>query len=152
MRATFQNGGMVLSIGLFFSLLIAGLVGSLPGAMDGALVANGVPGPVAARVSHLPPVGSVFSALLGSNPMETVLGPQVLGSLPPGRAAHLTGTTFFPGLISGPFKHGLVIAFAAALVMCLVAAWASWSRGKVPAAQGESSSTVQTRRSSRRVR
>jgi MFS family permease len=132
MRATFQNGGMVLSIGLFFALLIAGLAGSLPATMDRALVANGVSGPVAARVSHLPPVSSVFAAFLGSNPMETVLGPKVLDSLPPGRAAHLTSTAFFPGVISGPFKHGLVIAFAAALVMCLVAAWASWLRGGRP--------------------
>ena len=80
------------------------------------------------RVAHLPPVGSLFAAFLGANPMQTALGPEVLRSLPPDRAAHLTDTTFFPGLISGPFKHGLVIAFAAGASLCLMAARASWRR------------------------
>jgi MFS family permease len=129
MRATFQNGGTVLSIGLFFSLLIAGLVTSLPRTMESALVANGVPGPAAARVAHLPPVGTLFAAILGSDPIQTALGPSVVRSLPPDGAAHVTATTFFPRIVSGPFKHGLVIAFAAASLMCLVAAAASWLRG-----------------------
>jgi MFS family permease len=129
MRATFQNSGMVLSIGLFFSFMIAGLATSLPPAMRAALVSQGVPADAAARAAALPPVGSLFAAFLGYNPMRTLLGPQLLGALSPAKAAYLTGTTFFPRLIAGPFLRGLRIAFTSSLVMCLVAAAASWMRG-----------------------
>jgi hypothetical protein len=129
MRATFQNSGFVLSIGLFFSLMIAGLASALPTTLQSGLTSNGVPAEVAARVANLPPVGSLFAAFLGYNPLQTLLGPQVLGSLPPGRAAFLTGQTYFPQLISGPFVHGLRIVFTAAALLCLVAALASWLRG-----------------------
>jgi MFS family permease len=129
MRATFQNSGFVLSIGLFFSLMIAGLASSLPHTLQSGLASNGVPADVATRVANLPPVGSLFAAFLGYNPVQTLLGPQVLGSLPPGRAAFLTGPSYFPRLISGPFAHGLRIVFTAAALLCLVAAVASWMRG-----------------------
>ncbi|HZQ79670.1 MAG TPA: MFS transporter [Acidimicrobiia bacterium] len=130
MRSTFQNSGMVLSIGLFFSFMIAGLAASLPAAMRAALVAQGVPPAAAARAAGLPPVGSLFAAFLGYNPMRTLLGPALLGALPPAKAAYLTGTTFFPRLIAEPFLRGLRIAFTSSLVMCLVAAAASWLRGE----------------------
>jgi MFS family permease len=129
MRATFMNSGMVLSIGLFFSLMIAGLASSLPGTMERGLAANGVPPATAAHLAHLPPVGSLFAAFLGYNPMHTLLGDQVLSSLPPDKAAYITGKTFFPELISSPFKKGLAVVFTASLVMFLVAAAASWMRG-----------------------
>jgi hypothetical protein len=129
MRATFMNSGMVLSIGLFFSLMIAGLASSLPATMERGLTANGVPPATASHLAHLPPVGSLFAAFLGYNPMHTLLGDEVLAALPPDKAAHLTGKTFFPELISSPFKKGLAIAFTASLLMCLVAAAASWMRG-----------------------
>jgi MFS family permease len=129
MRATFMNSGMVLSIGLFFSLMIAGLASTLPATMEQGLTANGVPPATAAHLAHLPPVGSLFAAFLGYNPMHTLLGDKVLAALPPDKAAYVTGKTFFPQLISSPFKHGLTIAFTASLLMCLVAAAASWMRG-----------------------
>ena len=129
MRATFMNSGMVLSIGLFFSLMIAGLASSLPATMETGLAANGVPPATAAHVAHLPPVGSLFAAFLGYNPMHTLLGDKVLAAMPADKAAYVTGKTFFPELISSPFKHGLAIAFTASLLMCLVAAAASWLRG-----------------------
>jgi MFS family permease len=129
MRATFMNSGMVLSIGLFFSLMIAGLASSLPATMEQGLVANGVAAETATHVAHLPPVGSLFAAFLGYNPMHTLLGDKVLATLPPDRAAYITGKTFFPQLISSPFKHGLLIVFTASLFMFLVAAAASWMRG-----------------------
>jgi hypothetical protein len=129
MRATFMNSGMVLSIGLFFSLMIAGLASSLPGTMERGLTANGVPAATASHLAHIPPVGSLFAAFLGYNPMHTLLGDQVLASLPPDKAAYITGKTFFPQLLSSPFKHGLAIVFTASLLMFLVAAAASWMRG-----------------------
>src|SRR5881227_4090111 len=129
MRATFMNSGMVLSIGIFFSLMIAGLASTLPHTLGGSLVAQGVPAADASRIAHLPPVGSLFAAFLGYNPMRTLLGPHVLGSLSASHAGYLTGKTFFPQLISKPFMHGLRIVFSAATVMSLIAAAASWMRG-----------------------
>jgi MFS family permease len=129
MRATFMNSGMVLSIGLFFSLMVVGLAAVLPHTMYNGLVAQGVPADTASRVAHIPPVGSLFAAFLGYNPMKTLLGAKLLASLPAGKAAYLTGRQFFPALISGPFIHGLRIAFSASLVMGLIAAAASWLRG-----------------------
>jgi MFS family permease len=129
MRATFQNSGFVLSIGLFFSLMIAGLASSLPRTLFAGLTANGVPAQVAGQVADLPPVGSLFAAFLGFNPIQTLLGPKVLGALPPGKAAFLTGQSYFPGLISGPFAHGLRIVFTVAALLCVIAAVASWLRG-----------------------
>jgi MFS family permease len=129
MRATFQNAGFVLSIGLFFSLMIAGLAARLPATLYSGLTANGVPPAAAERIANLPPVGSLFAAFLGFNPIRTLLGPAGLEHLSPAQAANLTGTSFFPRLIAEPFKHGLAIVFLAALVMSLVAAAASWLRG-----------------------
>ncbi|MFF4648633.1 MFS transporter [Streptomyces sp. NPDC001380] len=125
MRATFQNAGMVLSIGLFFSLMVAGLSGSLPGALDSGLTAQGVPAPAAHTIAGLPPVGTLFAAFLGCNPVGRLLGPDVLGHLPAGNAHTLTGREFFPHLISGPFHDGLVVVFWLAIAMSLVAAAAS---------------------------
>jgi MFS family permease len=129
MRATFQNAGFVLSIGLFFSLMIAGLAARLPTTLYAGLTASGVPPDTADRIAHLPPVGSLFAAFLGYNPIKTLLGPAALDHLSTSQAANLTGTRFFPEVIAGPFRHGLAIVFAAALVMSLIAAGASWLRG-----------------------
>ncbi|MBV8297856.1 MAG: MFS transporter [Acidimicrobiia bacterium] len=129
MRATFMNSGMVLSIGVFFSLMIAGLASTLPHTLGGSLIAQGVPADAASRIANLPPVGSLFAAFLGYNPIRTLLGPHVLGTLSSTHAAYLTGKSYFPQLISQPFMHGLRIVFSAATVMSLIAAAASWMRG-----------------------
>ncbi len=129
MRAVFANAGFVVSIGLFFSLMIAGLAGSLSSTLYAGLVAHDVPVDVATRISHLPPVSSLFASLLGYNPMASLLPPDVLKALPPDQAAILTGKDFFPGLISGPFHDGLVIVFLVAAGMSIVAAIASGLRG-----------------------
>jgi MFS family permease len=129
MNSTFQNSAQVLSIGIFFTLMIVGLASALPGALLHGLVANGVPRSVAARIAHLPPVSILFAAFLGYSPMAHLLGPKVLDRLPPGKAAVLTGRQFFPQLIARPFHDGLHEAFLFAMVACLVAAGASWLRG-----------------------
>ncbi len=130
MRATCQNAGTSLSIGIFFSLMIAGLARSLPTTLSNGLTAQGVPGSVASHIASLPPVSTLFAAFLGSNPIEHLAGPQVLQSLPSANAAKLTGHEFFPSLISGPFHNGLVVVFSAATAMALLAALASALRGK----------------------
>ncbi|HEY1634214.1 MAG TPA: MFS transporter [Acidimicrobiales bacterium] len=129
MNSTFQNSAQVLSIGIFFSLMIVGLASGLPASLFHGLVGQGVPAPAANRVAHLPPVSTLFAAFLGENPMQHLLGPSVLAHLPPGHAAVVTGRTFFPSLISGPFRQGLHAAFDSAIVACLIAAAASWTRG-----------------------
>ena len=129
MTATFQNSSMVLSIGIFFSLIILGLSASLPAHLFAGLTAQGVPAAAATQVSHLPPTAVMFAALLGYNPIQMLLGP-LLTKLPASHAAYLTGHSFFPSLIAGPFQHGLDIAFDFAIVACLVAAVASLLRGK----------------------
>ncbi len=129
MSTTFQNAAMVLSIGIFFSLMISGLARSLPQTMSAGLIAQGVPAADAIQVAALPPVAVLFASLLGYNPIQTLLGPSVLHQLPAGHAAYLTGRGFFPALISAPFSDGLTVAFGFAIVACLVAAIASWLRG-----------------------
>ena len=101
MSTAFQNSAMVLSIGIFFSLMINGL----------------------------PPVSVLFASLLGYNPVQTLLGPAALAHLPASDAGYLTGRAFFPALISGPFADGLAVAFGFPIVACLVAAVASALRG-----------------------
>jgi EmrB/QacA subfamily drug resistance transporter len=128
MRSTFQNAGMTLSIGLFFSIMVAGLSSSLPASLSHGLTAAGLSPAAAAKVAGLPPVSVLFAAFLGYNPMQSLLGPA-LKTLSPARQATVTGHAFFPGLISGPFHHGLAIVFTFALIVCLIAAWASWLRG-----------------------
>jgi len=121
MTATFRNSGMVLSIGLFFSLMIAGLASSLPRTMYAGLVGQGLSAADATRISHLPPVALLFAAFLGYNPMKTLLGTKLNG-LSVAARNNVVGRSFFPHLISNPFMHGLRIAFTASLIMCLVAA------------------------------
>jgi MFS family permease len=126
MRGTFMNSGSALSIGIFFSLMVAGLASSLPASLRSGLTAQGVPGDVADQVAGLPPVGSLFASFLGYNPIATLLEPSgTLAAVSPGQAATLTGKQFFPGLTSQPFHAGLVVVFLAAAVMSLVAAGAS---------------------------
>ncbi len=130
MRGTFFNSGSALSIGIFFSLMIVGLSGSLAGALRAGLTSQHVPLAVADQVAGLSPVGSLFAAFLGFNPLQTLLEPSgVLATLPPGDVATLTGTAFFPQLISGPLHAGLVLVFLTGAVMMLVGAVASWFAG-----------------------
>ncbi|HVT67450.1 MAG TPA: MFS transporter, partial [Trebonia sp.] len=131
MRATFQNSGMALSIGVFFSLMTTGLAHSLPSALSSGLQAHGVPADTATSVAHLPPVSTLFAAFLGNNPIQHLLAPTgTLATLAPPDAATLTSTSFFPDVIAGPFHHGLSVVFGAAAAMAVLAAVASLSRGR----------------------
>ncbi len=129
MNTTFQNSAQVLSIGIFFTLLILGLSGSLEHALAGGLAAHGVPAASAARIAKLPPVSVLFAAFLGYNPVKELVGSHVLSHLSAANSAALTGRGFFPDLISGPFHDGLHEAFLFSIIACLLAAAASWWRG-----------------------
>jgi MFS family permease len=124
-RATFFNAGSSLSIGIFFSLMIVGLANTLPNAMSSGLQAQGVSASVAHDVANLPPVGSLFAAFLGYNPIAELLAPYHALQQPGVNADVLTGKTFFPDLITQPFHSGLVVVFGAAAVMMLLGALAS---------------------------
>jgi MFS family permease len=129
MLNTFQNSASVLSIGVFFTVITLGLAAQLPHSLYAGLTAQGVPAAQAQQISHLPPIGSLFAAFLGFNPIQQLMGPSLLHHVGAQHAAYLTGRGFFPSLISGPFGHGLHLAFAMAAVICFVAAVFSWIRG-----------------------
>jgi MFS family permease len=130
MRSTFQNSGTALSIGAFFSLMIVGLASSLPKTLTNGLQQQGVSHTIAHQVGALPPVSSLFAAILGVNPIQHLLAPSgALATLPAANQQTLTGREFFPNLISGPFHHGLVVVFAVAAALSLLAAIASLLRG-----------------------
>jgi MFS family permease len=130
MRSTYQNSGTALSIGVFFSLMIAGLASTLPQTLTRGLLRHGVPTGIAHQVGSLPPVSSLFAAVLGVNPVQHLLAATgVLAKLPAASQLVLTGRTFFPQLISQPFHHGLVVVLSVSAALAAVAAVASLLRG-----------------------
>jgi hypothetical protein len=152
MNQTFENSAQVLSVGIFVSLMIAGLASTLPHAIASGLQAHGVGAADAARIAQAPPVSILFAAFLGFNPIQHLAGGHVLGALSAHDAAVVTGRGFFPQLISDPFRSGLHAAFAFAIVACLVAAAASLLRGgryeheePAPAARGLEPDAAQAR-------
>jgi hypothetical protein len=129
MNQTFQNSAQVLSIGVFFTLMIIGLASNLPHTLSSGLQAHGVSATAASSAAHTPPVSVLFAAFLGYNPIEHLVGAHVLGTLSAANRATLAGRSFFPHLISGPFRTGLHEAFLFAILACLIAAAASLLRG-----------------------
>jgi hypothetical protein len=110
--------------------MIAGLASSLPQSLTSGLVRQGVPHSVAAHAAALPPVSSLFAAVLGVNPIQHLLAAAgVLATLPAAARRVLTGREFFPQLISEPFHNGLTVVFAVAAALAALAAVASLLRG-----------------------
>ena len=130
MRATFQNSGTAVSIGVVFTLMIAGLSRALPSTLSGGLTRVGVPSGVAHQIATLPPVSSLFASVLGVNPVGHLLAPTgVLARLPAASRAELTGREFFPSLLSGPFHTGLIVVFGVSAALSVLAGLASLLRG-----------------------
>jgi len=129
-RATFQNSGSLVSIGVFFSLITAGLAASPGSTLFTGLTKSGLPAVVAAKIAHLSPTSALFAAFLGYNPMATLVPANLLQALPAAKQATLVGHSYFPNLISPPFAQGLHNVFYLSAVMCLVAAFVSLMRGK----------------------
>ena len=130
MRATFQNSGTAVSIGVVFTLMIAGLSRALPSTLSGGLTRVGVPSGVAHQIATLPPVSSLFASVLGVNPIGHLLAPTgVLAQLPAASRAELTGREFFPSLLSGPFHTGLIVVFGVSAALSVLAGLASLLRG-----------------------
>jgi hypothetical protein len=129
MNSTFQNSGQVVSIGIFFTLMIVGLSRTLPNALYNGLTRQGVNATVAHHVAGLPPVTTLFASFLGYNPMANLLGPHALAALSSSARATVVGRTFFPTIIQKAFVTGLHPALDFAAVVCLLAAVTSWLRG-----------------------
>ena len=129
MNGTFFNSASVLSIGVFFTIVTLGLAASLPGHLEHGLRAQGLPLALAVRFSHLPPIGTLFAAFLGYNPIKTEIPHAVLVSLGPARMSYVTGRAFFPRLIASSVRSGLRLAFDFGAALALLAAVASWLRG-----------------------
>jgi MFS family permease len=141
MNQTFQNSAQVISVGIFFTLMILGLSSVLSTTLSAGLHAHGIPAATAERVAHLPPVSILFAAFLGYNPIGHLVGPHALAAVSAHDRLVLTGHSFFPTLISAPFRHGLHLAFAFAIAACLVAAAASAMRGSNAVAPPEGAPT-----------
>jgi MFS family permease len=156
MRSTFQNSGTALSIGVFFSLMIAGLAASLPQTLTDGLQRYGVPHAVAHQIGSLPPVSSLFATVLGVNPIQHLLvNAHALTSVPAASQQALTSRGYFPSLILAPFQHGLNVVFIAAAGLSVLAAFASWLRGgstTTPEAALEPASEVPTEGTKTRTR
>lgn len=128
-QAAFMNSGMVLSMGVFFSLMIVGLTNTLPKALFDGLSTHGVAPGQAHQIANIPAVGSLFSSFLGYNPLQSLLGSQSITNVTNAQWATLTGKHFFPSLIQSPFHHGLVIVFSLAIAMSVIGALFSAFRG-----------------------
>ena len=129
MNQTFQNSAQVISIGIFFTLLVVGLSSTLHSTLSNGLQAHGVSAAAAHDAADVPPISVLFAAFLGYNPVQHLIGAHALASVTPQQHAVLTGHAFFPQLIAGPFSDGLTAAFTFAIVACLIAAAASLLRG-----------------------
>jgi EmrB/QacA subfamily drug resistance transporter len=129
MRATIMNVGSPISMAIIFSLMVIGLNASMPGTLYNGLVQNGISTQVAHQVANAPPVGYLFAAFLGYNPLATMIPSSVLQSLPPQQATAITSRAFFPQLIDTAFHRGLVEVLIFSIIMCLIGAAASWIRG-----------------------
>jgi hypothetical protein len=129
MNSTFQNSGQVVSIGIFFTLMIIGLSGTLPHALYVGLTAQGVSPAVAHHVATLPPVTTLFASFLGYNPMVHLLGAHVISTLSPAARTTIVGRKFFPTMIQKAFASGLHPALDFATIVCALAAITSWMRG-----------------------
>jgi MFS family permease len=130
MRATFQNSAMLVSIGLFFSIVTAGLAATLPSTLSTGLIANGVPSKTALAIAHLPPTAALFGAFLGYNPIGELIPAPVLHAISPAHQAVLLSKEFFPNLIATPFMDSLHAVFYISAALCLIGATASFLRGK----------------------
>jgi EmrB/QacA subfamily drug resistance transporter len=132
MRATIQNSASTISQAVFFTIIIVSLSATLPGALSAAVTNAGASPQLAQVFSSTPASGALFGAFLGYNPVATILHSlpaSLVSTIPQTTLNYLTGSTFFPNAISGPFMIALREAFIIGAAMCIVAAVCSALRG-----------------------
>ncbi|MCL1840418.1 MAG: MFS transporter [Propionibacteriaceae bacterium] len=129
MRSTFQNAGMSLSMGLYFTILIIGMSHHLPSVLQGGLLNAGVPAVQADQIAHMSPTAALFAAFLGYNPMKTLIPDNVMSALPQATQHTLLSNSFFPDAIAPAVMSSLHIAFWISVGLSVIAAVVSFMRG-----------------------
>jgi MFS family permease len=122
MRATLLNVSFMFSLAVFFSLLILGVSSTLQSSLYNGLIAQNVSSATALQISKLPASSALFAALLGYNPIKSLLNQSVISSLDPANSKVVLGASFFPSLISDSFMQGMQIVMYMGAFMALLAA------------------------------
>ena len=130
MRATFMNAGTMLSMGIFFSMIIGSLAANLPFAMQHGLSQFALPHAMVVSLSHLPPMAVLFASLLGYNPLAHLIPTAVIAHLPAVQSRLMLSSRFFPTLIAHAFMKSLRVVFLFSAGLSLVAAVLSVFRGQ----------------------
>ncbi|MFZ0005705.1 MAG: MFS transporter [Methanoregula sp.] len=124
MRSMLQNSGMVISMALFFTIVIVSLTQLFPPELATSLTSAGAAGLIG-PMSSIPPTGALFAAFLGYNPVHTILVtlPQtVVAAISPATIATLTGTTWFPTTLAYAFMPSVRISFYIGALLSVIAA------------------------------
>lgn len=122
MRSAFMNVAMMFSMVIFFTLVVAGLSSTLPASIYHGLVSNGVSSAQASTYSSIPATSALFASFLGYNPIGAILPQKLLDGITKAQRDTLTGTEFFPSLISDSFGRGLKTIFYIAAALSFIAA------------------------------
>jgi hypothetical protein len=119
-----QNSGMVISMALFFTIVIVSLTHLFPPELATSLTSAGAPGLIV-PMSAIPPTGALFAAFLGYNPVNAILAtlsPAVVAAINPATMTTLTGITWFPTTLAHAFMPSLRISFYIGALLSIIAA------------------------------
>jgi hypothetical protein len=135
MMSTLMNSAMTLSMAIFFTIVIVGIQSMFPTAISNSLASLGSAqtAPLAAALGSIPPTGALFSAFLGYNPMDAIIGalPAAMQSaIPQNVIAVLQGHDWFPKTLADAFMPSLQISFIIGAVLSGIAAVLSAMRGE----------------------
>ncbi|MFZ2073819.1 MAG: MFS transporter [Methanoregula sp.] len=131
MMSTLVNSGFVLSMGMFFTIIVVGLTGAFPPMLSTALSAANAT-PLVPAMSAIPPTGALFAAFLGYNPIHIILAglpPALLASVAPATLAYLTGAVWFPTTLAQAFMPSLALSFYIGAGISFIAALLCALRG-----------------------
>lgn len=131
MMSTLMNSGFVVSMGMFFTIIVVGLTKSFPPVLSASLTSAGAAQLIPA-MSTIPPTGALFAAFLGYNPVQmilTAMPPSVIGMIAPATIATLTGVIWFPTTLAQAFMPSLALAFYIGAALSVIAAILSAMRG-----------------------
>lgn len=133
MMSTLRNTGQSASMAIFFTIVLLALTSKLPNAFNSSLAAVGAPILIPFFI-QIPPTSALFSAFLGYNPMQTILGffpsGYISSILSNSVITVLEGKTWFPNALAGAFMGSLRISFYIGSVLFAIAAILSAARGK----------------------
>ncbi|MGA2676515.1 MAG: MFS transporter [Methanobacterium sp.] len=131
MMYTIMNTSFTASMAIFFTIVIIGITQRFPEAMTTSLANIGA-SQLAPILSNLPPTAALFSAFLGSNPVNAVLSAlpaPLVAMIPHSTFNTLTGTTWFPDTLANAFLPSLKTSFYIGALLSAIAALLSALRG-----------------------